>query len=238
MTHTLTFKNFLEALESEGLETDSGFLNGQSATLTECIESLEDEDSEVHIFPQSCCGGDYVGNGLLAHSNADAIHRDYPLGTFVATEAHSVRELCICDEDGADYAALVDILRGLTDYPVYDEEHNGEVEQEAVQESWEQYARADIAARAGELLGLKDADLEDLADLCWQAGEIDPNHWSIEQCGASFDIERAGECFKVWLESVSSPVYSLLAEIEELREPQEDTFPADIYSRDRLEALI
>ena len=234
----ITYKEFLEALESEGLEADSGLLNGQSATLTECIESLEDEDSEVLIFPQSCCGGDYGGNGLLSHSNADAIHRDYPLGTSVHTEAHSVKELCICAEDGANYAALVDILRGLADYPVYDEEHNSEVEQEAAQESWEQYARADIAAKAGELLNLEDADLEDLADLCWQAGEIDRNHWQIEQCGASFDIDRAGECFKVWLESVSSPVYSLLAEIEELREPQEDTFPADIYSPERLSALI
>ncbi|ASR77195.1 hypothetical protein KIV66_gp88 [Mycobacterium phage MyraDee] len=58
------------------------------------------------------------------------------------------------DLDKPAPANLVEVLEGLSDYPVLDEQEWSNVEQEMIQEHWESYGANDVASEVAEALGL------------------------------------------------------------------------------------
>lgn len=124
---------------------------------------------------------------------------------------------------------IQECLNALEDYPVIDESHLSEIEEEAKQESWENYTRKDF------LRALKkefNYDFDKLNDafiyrLFWKLEEYTNTYWIFEYTDAYFPLDDLFEkltreeflnVFKDVKEEFSKP---LLKEVKELTDEEE-----------------
>lgn len=72
---------------------------------------------------------------------------------------------------------LADVLDGLTDYPLIDEETHSQYVGELAEEAWDQYLESDVRSELAELLGCDESDLDDFR---FSEDEIRELYYSFE----------------------------------------------------------
>lgn len=116
--------------------------------------------------------GDYCGSSYN-RSNNIALLRDFP-DTFVVLSMDFSTETLLLPLGAEISEDLAEILTGIfDDYPLYDEGHHSEVEQQMTEDCWEQYGEWDLKR---EIIQARGVDYElpedfDLRELWWKACE-------------------------------------------------------------------
>ena len=109
-------------------------------------QSSDKDNADIAIHP-SLVYGDYCNTGAVGKSNVDYIMGLTELvertGLYELCEAYNTTSVAIPIKALED-PELVEILGALDNYPVLDEEHYSNVEQEMQNEAWESYARREF----------------------------------------------------------------------------------------------
>lgn len=122
-------------------------------------EQTDKDHAEFVEFPYTTWG-DYVG-GTVERSNYNSLLRDFP-DTFIhITGGYFSHTLYLPMPYGPNGQALVEIMAGLENYPLYDEEDHSQLEMDIAWDAWEQYLKADIV-REWEI------DTDDWTDDDWE----------------------------------------------------------------------
>ena len=96
------------------------------------------------VLIDSAHRSDYGNSSTYTRSNLEALQNDYP-DTFlvIGYSSHDGMTLAL-PLDAQIPEHLADILRGLEDYPVYDEQHMAGLEQEIESEAWDSWVQWDL----------------------------------------------------------------------------------------------
>lgn len=114
--------------------------------------STDDTDSgEVYFYVPYASGSDYSGS-LVERSNYNVFTETYGKDNEWVFSAHGghntyaavvgLTGLLTCDEDTAD--EVLNVLEGLVDYPLIDEEANSTLEMEKADEAWDSWVAGDF----------------------------------------------------------------------------------------------
>ena len=109
-------------------------------------QSSDKDNADIALHP-SLVYGDYCNTGAVGKSNVEYIMSLTELvertGLYELNEAYNTTSVAIPIK-ALDDAELVEILEALDDYPLLDEEHYSNVEQEMKSEAWENFGRYDF----------------------------------------------------------------------------------------------
>lgn len=133
----------------------SGMVEASAAWRTSSPDDLRYVEVPVTLW------GDYCGSDL-GRSNSRVLLRDYP-NTFVIVEGgYGSRFLALPADFGADgdemAQHILDIIEGLSDYPLISDEDHSELEMELLDEAWETYLGSDVVSTLSNVHGLDDVD--------------------------------------------------------------------------------
>jgi len=159
------------------------------------------------FLPDRLGGSDYSG-GLIAVANYQAWERDFPPDDttpawFTTHGGYGSYGVAIWVDRVTP--AMVAWLAGLDDYPIADEGALSEIEIEATDEAWENWARAEWLSACKRMFDLDCDDIEEpdpdigggLCDSLWEvfsdAAEEANEYWHEESGGMSIDVDRVAE---------------------------------------------
>jgi hypothetical protein len=151
-------------------------------------------------------GSDYSG-GDITVANLRYLRKQYPAFGFEVTGGYSTYGFALfCDAPETDSVscaeALYDDLRGLIDYPVFDEELVSEVAAEWADEAWQSWARDDFKRALLKKFGdeaqtpdpietaLDNASDSALRELFERAADRTNTYWETENADSTVDIDR------------------------------------------------
>lgn len=190
-------------------------------------DDLNDSDIEPNswVIPKYASWSDYSGS-IVEKSNVKAIHDAFPSdfedGTDYmdvygghGTEAVALRVVSLLRPD---CESLLELLEGLEDYPLADESLHSEMEIEAENEAWEDWARSDFqrelqkrleAITKNYLSGPEQSDMEDAIDEALDNDQsfIDQLAYTLMGFGSICWLNEQGD-------SMYIDVEELLAEID------------------------
>lgn len=127
--------------------------------------------------------GDYGGSDI-DRSNCEAILRDFPRSTCEVIGGHNSHGVMVSADSRNE--ALGDAIRGLADYPLYDDEHHSEMEMNAADEAWGDYLSHDVRNDVTDYFGRNyDAD-EFATDLLEVITDETLQDWFNEYDGSSY----------------------------------------------------
>lgn len=167
------------------------------------LSADDTESGEVYFYVPYASGSDYSGS-LVEKSNYKVFTEEYGKDNEWVFSAHGgystyaavvgLTGLLTCADDTAD--AILDVLAGLADYPLIDEEANSTLEMEETDSAWESWA-SDSFVRAVEKKfdGIADLELpsgDTLRSFFEEKREAANEYWYDEGVGQSMyvDIDR------------------------------------------------
>lgn len=88
--------------------------------------------------------GDYNNTGTYHRANFEALQEDYPeVFVVIGYSSHDGQSLAL-PLAASIPESLADILRGLDDYPVYDEDRMSKIEMQIEDEAWDSWVQYDL----------------------------------------------------------------------------------------------
>lgn len=161
-----------------------------------------DYEGALYILVPHCDGADYAGctvtlanyRAFLRDFRYDFVHKVYGgHGTYAI--ALCVEGLLACDKD--TFEEVVDVFRGLADYPVVDEDTLFQIEMEQADEAWNMWAQDDfvhaIEARFNVEIDALGGTFRALFEECAERANC---HWESEGMGPNvhIDVDEVASC--------------------------------------------
>lgn len=138
------------------------------------------------VVPRYLSGSDYSGS-TVERSNKRVFMEEYGddphvFETYGGHGTFGVLILATCDNE-----EIAECLNGLHNYPLISEDDLSELEMEASNEAWENWAQCDFIRALEKQFGIDDLDpdndITDLYELFWRAAEDANRYWESEQGG-------------------------------------------------------
>lgn len=157
--------------------------------------AIEDLEAWFWMEPNYLTFSDYSGS-LVERSNqdvfTDAFNDDH--GVHILTGGYGTRGLYI-DLDFLPPQEMIDMLRGLENYPLIDEERHSEMLAEAETEAWSSWVSRDFRRAIEQEHGCSihisgDAFWDDLFDVFREASERSNTYWEDQSDGVWIDVAR------------------------------------------------
>ncbi|MGW4240947.1 hypothetical protein [Nocardia sp. NPDC004722] len=120
----------------------------------------------------------YGYDDAMGIANARVLHRQWGGATELSDGPYSDCDYVALDLDTRAPADLTDVLESLDGYPCLDEEEWSTVEQQQIQEHWDDYGRHDLLKAVGDAIGaweLTEAGEAIVDELAW-GGYLDYGH--------------------------------------------------------------
>jgi hypothetical protein len=163
------------------------------------------ENVEV-VVPRYLSGSDYSGS-TVERSNKRVFMEEFGddphvFETYGGYGTFGVLILATCDNE-----EIAECLNGLHNYPLINEDDLSELEMEASNEAWENWARSDFTRALESQFGIDDIDPNndiDLSELFYHAAEKAGEYWEAETGGDMWiRVERVAEAID--LEVIETP---------------------------------
>ncbi len=170
------------------------------------IETDWDVDENIYFFVPFTSGSDYSGSTVtLANYRA---FKDYDVDwVHFAYGGHSTYAVVInanklCDSEIFD--EIIEILEGLEDYPIIDEDLLYKVEAELIESSWDGWAKADFKIAIEKKFPLADFNFpdDDIRDFFEKKREEANECWVCDGSGPDMSIDIESIVDKIVFEDV------------------------------------
>jgi len=195
MADTVTRQGWTHIQELEGNTWVENPIQGGSEYWLEDLQTSVNPDREMWVeFPYTAYG-DYCGHADVGASNYRSMKEEFGEHKDVAFVSGSYGFNAVIYNTATKDEEILNVLKGLENYPLIDEDMNSHVRLEWENEAWDNWARSDFKHELCKLFPDLEEAIDDISDddiqtLFHEAQEEANEYWECETNGAYIDVDK------------------------------------------------